>query len=409
MKCTKLIIRRTNKWELKRVFGDKKMVFSLFILPIILIAGIYGMMFFLVDKQKSSINEHVSEVFVQNMPDNFSELMSKHTECNINVIPAGESADTYKDKLLDGTYDLVVVFPENFYENFKNADATSTLPDIKTFYNPSEDNSGEARTRFTETYLEEYKQLLLNERFGSLNYAMVFSVDADNPDMIVQDDGKATGKILGTIIPYLITILIFGGAMGLGVDTIAGEKERGTIANLLISPIKRVDIIMGKIAALAIVSVLSAGVYVISFIGSAVVLSKKSGMGEMFSRLSLNFTSVQIVQFVVLLLGLVLLYVGIIGFVSLMAKNIKEAQSFIMPVYILVMFAGMITMYSGDVTSGSYMIPVYNTSAAFKGIFERTITMNQYLTSTIITYAFAGVMVCLMAKAMNSEKIMLNA
>lgn len=390
--------------ELKRVFGDKKMVFSLFILPIILIAGIYGMMFFLVDKQKSSINEHVSEVFVQNMPDNFSELMSKHTECNINVIPAGESADTYKDKLLDGTYDLVVVFPENFYENFKNADATSTLPDIKTFYNPSEDNSGEARTRFTETYLEEYKQLLLNERFGSLNYAMVFSVDADNPDMIVQDDGKATGKILGTIIPYLITILIFGGAMGLGVDTIAGEKERGTIANLLISPIKRVDIIMGKIAALAIVSVLSAGVYVISFIGSAVVLSKKSGMGEMFSRLSLNFTSVQIVQFVVLLLGLVLLYVGIIGFVSLMAKNIKEAQSFIMPVYILVMFAGMITMYSGDVTSGSYMIPVYNTSAAFKGIFERTITMNQYLTSTIITYAFAGVMVCLMAKAMNSEK-----
>lgn len=395
--------------ELKRVFGDKKMVFSLFILPIILIAGIYGMMFFLVDKQKSSINEHVSEVFVQNMPDNFSELMSKHTECNINVIPAGESADTYKDKLLDGTYDLVVVFPENFYENFKNADATSALPDIKTFYNPSEDNSGEARTRFTETYLEEYKQLLLNERFGSLNYAMVFSVDADNPDMIVQDDGKATGKILGTIIPYLITILIFGGAMGLGVDTIAGEKERGTIANLLISPIKRVDIIMGKIAALAIVSVLSAGVYVISFIGSAVVLSKKSGMGEMFSRLSLNFTSVQIVQFVVLLLGLVLLYVGIIGFVSLMAKNIKEAQSFIMPVYIIVMFAGMITMYSGDVTSGSYMIPVYNTSAAFKGIFERTITMNQYLTSTIITYAFAGVMVWLMARAMNSEKIMLNA
>ena len=395
--------------ELKRVFGDKKMVFSLFILPIILIAGIYGMMFFLVDKQKSSINEHVSEVFVQNMPDNFSELMSKHTECNINVIPAGESADTYKDKLLDGTYDLVVVFPENFYENFKNADATSALPDIKPFYNPSEDNSGEARTRFTETYLEEYKQLLLNERFGSLNYAMVFSVDADNPDMIVQDDGKATGKILGTIIPYLITILIFGGAMGLGVDTIAGEKERGTIANLLISPIKRVDIIMGKIAALAIVSVLSAGVYVISFIGSAVVLSKKSGMGEMFSRLSLNFTSLQIVQFVVLLLGLVLLYVGIIGFVSLMAKNIKEAQSFIMPVYIIVMFAGMITMYSGDVTSGSYMIPVYNTSAAFKGIFERTITMNQYLTSTIITYAFAGVMVCLMAKAMNSEKIMLNA
>ena len=395
--------------ELKRVFGDKKMVFSLFILPIILIAGIYGVMFFLIGKEKSSINEHVSEVYVQNMPDNFSELMAGHTDCKINTIPAGESVESYKDGLLDGTYDLVVVFPENFYENFKNADAGSALPDIKTFYNPSENNSGEARTRFTGTYLEEYKQILLKERFGSLDYAMVFSVDADNPDMIVQDKDKATGKILGTIIPYLITILIFGGAMGLGVDTIAGEKERGTIANLLISPIKRVDIIMGKIVSLAIVSVLSAAVYVISFIGSAVVLSGMGGMGEMVNGLSLNFTTVQIIQFVVLLLGLVLLYVGIIGFVSLLAKNVKEAQSFIMPVYIIVMFAGMITMYSGEVTSGSYMIPVYNTSAAFKGIFERTITMNQYLTSTIITYAFAGVMVWLMAKAMNSEKIMLNA
>lgn len=395
--------------ELKRVFGDKKMVFSLFILPIILIAGIYGVMFFLIGKEKSSINEHVSEVYVQNMPDNFSELMAGHTDCKINTIPAGESVESYKDGLLDGTYDLVVVFPENFYENFKNADAGSALPDIKTFYNPSENNSGEARTRFTGTYLEEYKQILLKERFGSLNYAMVFSVDADNPDMIVQDKDKATGKILGSIIPYLITILIFAGAMGLGVDTIAGEKERGTIANLLISPIKRVDIIMGKIVSLAIVSVLSAAVYVISFIGSAVVLSGMGGMGEMVNGLSLNFTTVQIIQFVVLLLGLVLLYVGIIGFVSLLAKNVKEAQSFIMPVYIIVMFAGMITMYSGEVTSGSYMIPVYNTSAAFKGIFERTITMNQYLTSTIITYAFAGVMVWLMAKAMNSEKIMLNA
>lgn len=335
--------------------------------------------------------------------------MAGHTDCKINTIPAGESVESYKDGLLDGTYDLVVVFPENFYENFKNADAGSALPDIKTFYNPSENNSGEARTRFTGTYLEEYKQILLKERFGSLDYAMVFSVDADNPDMIVQDKDKATGKILGSIIPYLITILIFAGAMGLGVDTIAGEKERGTIANLLISPIKRVDIIMGKIVSLAIVSVLSAAVYVISFIGSAVVLSGMGGMGEMVNGLSLNFTTVQIIQFVVLLLGLVLLYVGIIGFVSLLAKNVKEAQSFIMPVYIIVMFAGMITMYSGEVTSGSYMIPVYNTSAAFKGIFERTITMNQYLTSTIITYAFAGVMVWLMAKAMNSEKIMLNA
>lgn len=45
--------------------------------------------------------------------------MAGHTDCKINTIPAGESVESYKDGLLDGTYDLVVVFPENFYENFK--------------------------------------------------------------------------------------------------------------------------------------------------------------------------------------------------------------------------------------------------------------------------------------------------
>lgn len=44
----------------------------------------------------------------------------------------------------------------------------------------------------------------------------------------------------------------------------------------------------------------------------------------MVNGLSLNFTTVQIIQFVVLLLGLVLLYVGIIGFVSLLAKMSKK-------------------------------------------------------------------------------------
>ena len=52
------------------------------------------------------------------------------------------------------------------------------------------------------------------------------------------------------MLPYFITILLFAGAMGLGVDMITGEKERGTMASLLVTPVKRSSIVLGKVFAL---------------------------------------------------------------------------------------------------------------------------------------------------------------
>jgi len=37
------------------------------------------------------------------------------------------------------------------------------------------------------------------------------------------------GSFLAVLLPYLIIILIFAGAMHTAVDITAGEKERGTI------------------------------------------------------------------------------------------------------------------------------------------------------------------------------------
>ena len=53
------------------------------------------------------------------------------------------------------------------------------------------------------------------------------------------NEQKASGQMLATMFPYLITILLFAGTMSLGVDTITGEKERGTMASMLVTPVKR--------------------------------------------------------------------------------------------------------------------------------------------------------------------------
>ena len=55
----------------------------------------------------------------------------------------------------------------------------------------------------------------------------VFTVDANNSASEIYDEQRASGQMLSMLIPYIIVVLLFSGTMSLGVDTIAGEKERG--------------------------------------------------------------------------------------------------------------------------------------------------------------------------------------
>ena len=76
----------------------------------------------------------------------------------------------------------------------------------------------------------------------------------------------------------------------------------------------------------------------------------------------------------------------------------------------IVLVAGMITMYtSADGVFYKYLIPVYGSSMAFKDILTREITMTNFLGTTISTYLYAVIIVAVMTKAFNSEKVMFNA
>ena len=140
------------------------------------------------------------------------------------------------------------------------------------------------------------------------------------------------------------------------------------------------------------------------------MMIKNVGGADALDGMSVNFTGGQIAQMIILMIGVVLLYVSIICMVAVFAKNVKEASSYISPVYILVLVAGMITMYtSADGVFYKYLIPVYGSSMAFKDILTREITMTNFLGTTISTYLYAVIIVAVMTKAFNSEKVMFNA
>ncbi len=109
------------KKELTRVFTDKKLVFSLFILPVIIMVGLYTLIGKLQSAMMDDIEKHVPSVYIQNMPEGFKDVMTA-ADFNGNIVNLEMNADVteIKNGILKGTTDLLVVFENDFLNKISN-------------------------------------------------------------------------------------------------------------------------------------------------------------------------------------------------------------------------------------------------------------------------------------------------
>ena len=390
------------KKELARIFKDKKMIFSVFLLPVLIMVGIMALVGNLATRQVEDIENHRSIVHMINEPDSFSAFLeAADLNMEVNTIKTDDERENVMDLLRNGDADLLIEFPENFDSMIQEYQTGDEVPQIKTYYNPSEDYSASAYELISNQTLEAYRQTLLSQRVADMNGLQIFTVNSDNKDMIVQDDQKASGKALGMMLPYFITILLFAGAMGIGTDMIAGEKERGTMASLLVTPVKRKSIVLGKVFALMTISGVSSVIYIV-VMGATFpkILGGDSG-------LDIEITPEQIAMIGVLLVAISFLYSAIVILISVFARDLKEASTYITPAYMVVLVIGMMTMFTtSEAGMKDYLIPFYNTALALKGILTSEVTMAQYGVTLVMTLVLGGILTAVIAKAFESEKVM---
>ncbi|BCN28976.1 ABC transporter permease [Anaeromicropila herbilytica] len=396
--------------ELSRVFSDKKLVVSLFILPVVLIIGIYALMGQLASNQEADIEKHVPIIAIQNEPEGFADFMKSISfNGKIKTIESDSDIKAYKDGILKGKKDVLVVFDQGFLDSITNYKDGDKIPEVKTYYNPSEDYSQSARTEFVDTVLASYKQQLLQQRFGNLESLSVFNVDVNSDSSVIMNEDKASGKVLGSLLPYLITFMLFASAMSLGVDAITGEKERGTLASMLITPIKRRDIVLGKLISLSILSMLSAAVYAVGMIVAFPMMMKNMSDSADLG-LTMSFSAVQIIELLAIMLTLVFLYVGLVAGVAVFARTAKEATTYVTPIYIIVLVAGMITMVSSGTPDSYYFaIPVYGSALSIQGLLTGDLTTVQLAFALLSNVGLGAILTAVISSAFNNEKVMFNA
>lgn len=407
MNGTKNIVKK----ELSRVFHDKKMVFSLFIMPAVMIVGMYSLMGTLLGNMMSDIEEHVPYVYIQNAPEELDEFItSSGYNANIEYLDTADNIDSIKDGIYNGTVDLLVVFEEGFTDTIAAYQTVGDpIPEVKTFYNTSEDYSDAARESFVGTVLNAYQQSLLQGRLGNMEQLQVFYIDRQPETSIIVDEQKQDGRILGMMVPFLLNIMLFAGAMGLGVDAITGEKERGTLSSMLVSPIKRGEIVFGKLISLAILSSISAAVYVVSIVVAMPILMNGATGGALGS-VTLQFSPLEIFMLLVILMVVVYLYVSIVALIAVLARTSKEANTYVMPAYILVMLGSIMTYAgTGDAKLVNFFIPIYNSAVSVQNLLMGELTLAQFGATILTIGVLAAIITSLITRAFNSEKIMFNA
>ena len=382
--------------EMARFFRDKRLVVTTLLLPGIMIFVMYTFMGNMMKQQFTVADDYVAKIYVKNMPASIDGKLDKK---KLEIKPVEGDLEAEKKLVSEKEIDLLVNFPENFDKEvaeYKTGEGRA--PQVEIFYNSARTESSAAYSMFTDI-LSNYETELSNK----------FDVNSDEKisyDLAAKED--MTGKMFGSMLPMLLMIFIWSGCVAVAPESIAGEKERGTIATLLVTPMSRQALALGKIFALSIIAFLSG---VSSSIGTFASLpAMYQGMSS--SDIDTAFYSGKdFALLFVVIISTTILMVALISVLSAFAKSVKESATIISPLMIVIMVVSLLPMFSkGNVETPvtMFFIPLYNSVICMNEIFKFSYSSINVLISVVVNVVFTGILVLVLTKMFDSEKVMFS-
>ncbi|MBO7145912.1 MAG: ABC transporter permease [Salinivirgaceae bacterium] len=387
------------KKEFDRVFHDRQLMFTTIILPGLLIYLIYSFMGSSANKMMQQNSEKNVAVLVDNLPQSVATtLQSLSDNVTLSESAFGQAdIDALKDKNINT---VLVRFPARFDELVSAYSTTDSMPapNIEIYYN----STNEATQRIYSIIrgaLGHYEETISN-RFD------INRIDSPETHFNQADEEQVSGQILGRLLPMLILIMLFSGVMSVAQNSIAGEKERGTIATLLVTPMHRSELAFGKIVAISGISLLCA---LSSFIG--IVLSLPNMIGGMGGAdVSFNYGTSDYVILFAIIISTVLIMAAIVSILSTLAKDVKNAASLCMPLMIVMVFLGIISMLNNDISSNiaMYLIPFYNSTISMTALLQHELGLVNAIVTIGANIFYTVFAVWVLTKLFNNEKVMFS-
>jgi sodium transport system permease protein len=357
--------------ELKDSLRDRRTLISVIVIPTFVMPAL----FFGVGKIAKSVvtkaRDEIPVVMVLGGEDSPGVVTELKQAKKLRVVA---TAADWKQQISDKRVRAAVQIPAGFEAGLKAGAADPVI-----IYN----YEGELKSGFAVGELERFFRELrertvsarLQERSLPATLVKPFEFKREN----VAPPEKVGGNLLGGLVPYIIIILCFTGAMYPAIDLTAGEKERGTMETLLCSPVHRVNIVLGKFlmvmtASLATIALTLVSTTVSIIVGGSMLAGKGAGAAAGAKAAAAGGSGFMpiidpagILGVFAMIAPVAVLFAALLLTISLAAKSYKEAQSYVSPLIIVVIMPAMMGMLPGvELSAKTALVPILNICLACK-------------------------------------------
>jgi sodium transport system permease protein len=400
--------------ELKDTLRERRSLMSMIIIPTFVMPALTFGVGRIAAGVVNKAREETPAVMIVGGDDSPGVVASLKQDKKLKVLPL---AADWKQQISDKKIRAVVQIPASFEAGLKAGAAGPVV-----IYN----YSGELKSGFAVTELENFFRDLrdrtvtarLAERSLPATLVKPFDMKREN----VAAPEKVGGNLLGGIVPYIIIILCFTGAMYPAMDLTAGEKERGTMETLLCSPVARVDLVLGKflmvltgsLSAMLLsltsmgLSAMAAGMMFSG--GGAAKLTAAAAQAKAAGTAMPMIDPLGLFGVVAMVLPVAVLFSAIIFTVALFAKSYKEAQSYVGPMIFIVILPAVVGMLPGiDLNARLALVPILNLSLVCKEMLSGIWHWNYIGLIFGSSCLYAGIALALAVRMFNREDVIFRA
>lgn len=312
--------------ELKMHLRDRRALGSAISLPLLAPILFAGMLIALASWTNKDRPLEVPVVGAQHAPG----LVDHLERAGVIIVDAPEDPEA---RVLDGTLDVVLVIPEDYAEHFSSARPAR----VQLILDASR-NASQTPVRRLQDVLNAYAGQVAAQRLllRGVSPQVVQPLVIDELDLATPE--KLAATLLHTMVIFLI-IGAFSCGTAMATDTMAGERERGSLESLLLNPVDRLALVVGKWGAVVAVLFLMELLMLVGFsIATRFVPLQDLGVKLVMGQL-------EFAQIALILVPLTLFAAALELLISTFARSFKEAQTYLTLAVMLPMLPSMILTF----------------------------------------------------------------
>jgi sodium transport system permease protein len=233
---------------------------------------------------------------------------------------------------------------------------------VTVVYTKRHDRSVEARDR-VRGVLDALNTSTLVQRLEDAHLPATFAEPLKREETDLDFERDLGPFIASRLLPTMLLVMLFMGALYPAVDLTAGEKERGTLETLLVAPVHALTVMRAKFVAVTATAVLAALANLLAM-GVTFALGIDMGTG---SAVKMTLSAEQVLVMLACLLPAAVLAAGVALAVASRARSFKEGQTLMTPIVLAAVAPGVLAMMPGvELSAVTACVPLLNVALLVK-------------------------------------------